>query len=245
VPATSIGDLVLKALAPVLPNNVRAGHFGDSYADFVYGIDPRTKKRYVIAEPVAGGYGGKPFEDGEPALFSMTHGDTYNIPNEVIEVKYPFLVERYELIPDSGGPGKYRGGLGVRKDYRILGHEAGITFTLDRAIHTPPWGLFGGKSGRPNAFTCSRNDGRVEHWRKLTNLRLNPNDLTSLAGGGGGGYGSALERDPELVRLDVMNGYVSVKSAREDYGVVIDQTSLKVDYDSTRRIRHASIESSS
>jgi len=240
-PTTSISDLVLKALAPAIPDKVRAGHFGDSYADFVYGIDPRTKKRYVIAEPVAGGYGGKAFEDGEPGLFSMNLGDTYNIPNEVIEVKYPLLVERYELVADSGGPGKYRGGLGVRKDYRILDHEAGMTFTFDRAIYTPPWGLFGGKPGRPNTFTCNRNDGRVEHWRKFTNLKLKPNDLVSLSGGGGGGYESAHERDPELVSLDVINGYVSVKSAREDYGVVIDEASLNVDYDSTRKLRQTEV----
>lgn len=243
VPATSIPDLVLKALAPALPDKVRAGHFGDSYADYVYGVDPRTRKRYMIVEPVSGGYGGKPFEDGESGLFSMPHGDTYNIPIEVIEVMYPLLVERYQLIPDSGGAGKHRGGLGVRKDYRIIDHEAGMTVTFDRAIYSPPWGLFGGGSGRPNDFTCYRNDGRVEHWRKFTHLRLRPNDLVSLAGGGGGGYGSAVERDPELVRLDVMNGYVSVKSAREDYGVVVDEASLKVDYDSTHRLRQALTES--
>ena len=126
----------------------------------------------------------------------------------------------------------------------MIDHEAGMTVTFDRAIYSPPWGLFGGRSACPNKFTCYGNDGRVEYWRRFTNLRLKPNDLVSLAGGGGG-YGSALERDPELVRLDVMNGYVSVKSAREDYGVVIDEASLKVDYDSTHRLRQALTESGS
>lgn len=236
-PTTSIPDLIMEALASAIPDKIRAGHFGDSMADFIYGIDPRTGKYYVLAEPVAGGYGGKPFEDGESCLHSMDLGDTYNVPMEVLEVNYPLMVERWELIEDSGGAGKHRGGLGTRKDYRILGEEAGLTVTADRAVYTPPRGLFGAKSGRPNISVIYRTDGTVERWRKVTDLRLKNGDVISFCCGGGGGYGNPLERDPGLVRSDVVNGYVSLKSTREDYRVIIDPKTYEVDREATKKLR--------
>jgi N-methylhydantoinase B len=236
-PTTSIPDLLLKALAPAIPDRVRAGHFGDSFANFVYGIDPRTGIYYVHAEGDAGGYGGKPSEDGESALFSMDLGDTYNVPAEVIEAKFPWRVERFDLQQDSGGPGKYRGGLGVRRDYRILGHKAGITATADRVIYSPPWGLFGGKSGKPSISEVYRQDGRVERWRKVSNLPIEPEEVVSFQPGGGGGYGSPLERDPAMVLADVVDGYISFPKAAEEYGVVIDPESMAVDAKATEDLR--------
>lgn len=236
-PTTTIPDLMLKALAPAIPNRVRGGHFGDSMADFIYGTDPRTGKYYVCAEPDGGGYGGKPYEDGESALFSMDLGDTYNVPAEVAEVRYPWRVERFELIRDSGGPGKFRGGLGVRRDYRIIGHKAGLTVTTDRVNYTPPWGLFGGKDARSNITVVYRHDGREERWRKVSNLPLEPDDVVSFQTGGGGGYGSPLERDPQLVLQDVINGYVSLAAAQAEFGVVLDGQAMKVDIEATERLR--------
>ena len=236
-PTTTIPDLILKALAPAIPDKVRAGHFGDSMANFIYGTDPRTGRYYVCAEGDAGGYGGKPHEDGEHALFSMDLGDTYNVPVEVAEVRYPWRVERFELQQNSGGPGKFRGGLGVIRDYRIIDHKAGLTVTTDRVIYTPPWGLFGGKSGKPNITFVYRNDGRVEKWRKISNLPLDENEVVSFQTGGGGGYGSPLERDPKMVLQDVINGFVSLAKAKEEYGVVIDENEMKVDTEATRKTR--------
>jgi N-methylhydantoinase B len=236
-PTTTIPDLILKALAPALPDRVRAGHFGDSMANFIYGIDPRTKRYYVCAEGDAGGYGGKPYEDGEHAFFSMDLGDTYNVPVEVAEVRYPWRVERFELRQGSGGPGKFRGGLGVIRDYRIIGHKAGLTVTTDRVKYTPPWGLFGGKPGSTNITVVYRKGGEQEKWRKISNLPLNENEVVSFQTGGGGGYGSPLERDPELVLRDVVDGYVSQKSAKKDYGVVIDKKTMSVDREATKQLR--------
>jgi len=243
VPTTTIPDLILKALAPAMPDRVRAGHFGDSMANFIYGTDPRTGRYYVCAEGDAGGYGGKPDDDGEPALFSMDLGDTYNVPVEVAEVRYPWRVERFELHQDSGGPGKYRGGLGVLRDYRIIGHKAGLTVTTDRVKYTPPWGLFGGKDGKPSITVVYRNDGKEERWRKISNLPLDQNDVVSFQTGGGGGYGSPLERKPRLVLKDMINGYVSMAKAREDYGVVIDENEMKIDLDATKGLRNKMRES--
>ena len=238
VPTTTIPDLILKALAPAMPDRVRAGHFGDSMANFIYGTDPRTGRYYVCAEGDAGGYGGKPDDDGEPALFSMDLGDTYNVPVEVAEVRYPWRVERFGLHQNSGGPGKYRGGLGVLRDYRIIGHKAGLTVTTDRVKYTPPWGLFGGKDGKPSITVVYRNDGKEERWRKISNLPLDQNDVVSFQTGGGGGYGSPLEREPPLVLKDVINGYVSMAKARGDYGVVIDENEMKIDLDATKGLRN-------
>lgn len=237
-PTTTIPDLILKALAPAIPDRIRAGHFGDSMANFIYGTDPRTGRYYVCAEGDAGGHGGKPDEDGEPALFSMDLGDTYNVPAEVVEVRYPWRVERFELQQDSGGAGQFRGGLGVRRDYHIIGHEAGLTVTTDRVKYTPPWGLFGGKDGKPSITAIYRKDGNEERWRKISNLPLYEDEVVSFQTGGGGGYGSPLERDPQTVLQDVINGYVSVTKAKEDYGVVIDENEMKVDMNATEELRN-------
>ena len=237
-PTNVIPDLILKALAPAMPDRVRAGHFGDSMANFIYGTDPRTDRYYVCAEGDAGGYGAKSDDDGEPALFSMDLGDTYNVPVEVEEVRFPWRVERFELHRDSGGPGKFRGGLGVRRDYRIIDHEAGLTVTTDRVNYSPPWGLFGGKDGKPSITVVYRNDGSEERWRKISNLPIQSNEVVSFQTGGGGGYGPPLERDPEKVLFDVINGYVSLKKAREEYGVVIDEDKMKIDIKATKQLRN-------
>jgi len=167
----------------------------------------------------------------------MTLGDTYNVPAEVVEVRYPWRVELYELAQDSGGAGKYRGGLGVRRDYR-LGFDAGLTVTTDRVKYTPPWGLFGGKPGTTNITVVQRHDGSEERWRKISNLPLKKGEVVSFQGGGGGGYGSPLERDPKRVLRDAIDGYVSLEMAREEYGVIIDEATMKVDGQATEGLRN-------
>jgi len=237
-PTNVIPDLILKALAPAMPDRVRAGHFGDCMAHFIYGTDPRTGRYYVCPEGEAGGYGGKPDDDGECCLFCMNLGDTYNYPAELLEVKYPWRLERFEFLQDSGGPGKFRGGLGTRRDFRILDHKAGLTVTTDRVKYSPPWGLFGGKHGKPSITVIYRNDGSEERWRKVSNLPLAPNEIMSFQTGGGGGYGSPLKREPEKVLFDVINEYVSLKKAREEYGVVIDKDKMKIDIEATKELRN-------
>jgi N-methylhydantoinase B len=173
----------------------------------------------------------------------MALGDTYNLPVEVAEVRYPWQVERFELLQDSGGPGKFRGGLGVRRDYKIIGHDAGMTVTTDRVLNTPPWGIFGGKDGKPSITKVYRTDGSEEKWRKISNLPLKDGDVVSFQTGGGGGYGSPLERDPEMVLEDAINGYVSVKSAKDEYGVVFKKDDMKVDEKATLKLRKEMMQS--
>ena len=235
-PSTTILDLFLKALAPAIPDRVRAGHFGDAMAHFMYGIDPVTSKYFVSAEGNFGGYGGQPADDGESALFSMTLGDTYNVPAEVAEVRFPWHVERLELIRDSAGAGKFRGGLGARQHIRVH-TDTGVTVTTDRVKYTPPWGLFGGKPGTTNITVVQRHDGSEERWRKISGLPLAKGELISYETGGGGGYGDPLERDPQMVLRDVINEYVSLEKAKEEYGVVIDETAMAVDGQATQELR--------
>jgi N-methylhydantoinase B len=116
-------------------------------------------------------------------------------------------------------------------------HDAGLTVTTDRVLNTPPWGLFGGKSGRVNIAEVHRTDGSVEKYRKISNLPLADGDLVAFEPGGGGGYGPPLKRDPEAVLNDILDEYVSLDKAREDYGVVISENSMTVDMEATRKLR--------
>lgn len=236
-PATTIPDMMIRAMAPAMPELVRAGHFGDSMAHFFFGVDPRSGVYYVSAEPDAGGYGAHSAGDGESALHSMALGDTLNLSAEVAEVRFPFRIERIELNKDSGGPGEYRGGLGTKRQYRILGHDAGMTVTADRVINTPPWGLLGGKSGTPSITRVYDKNSNEKTYRKISNLSIEKDCLISFEPGGGGGYGSPLKRDPRKVLQDVIEEYISLEKARDDYGVIIDPASMTVDEDETQKLR--------
>ena len=110
--------------------------------------------------------------------------------------------------------------------------------TTDRVKYTPPWGLFGGKPGDTNITVVHRNDGSEERWRKISNLPIAKGELLSFRAGGGGGYGSPLERDPKKVLRDVIDGYVSLAKAREEYGVVIDETTMNVEGQATQELRN-------
>jgi N-methylhydantoinase B len=231
-------DLLLRTLAPAIPNRVRASSFGSDLANAWSGVDPRTNRLYVFAEPSApGGWGAKPTEDGE-TMFSTDEGNSFYPMVEVFEVLYPMLVRRFELIPDSGGPGKFRGGLGVAREVTPVGHEALVGLAFERQLYSPPWGLFGGKDGKGNFVTITRRNGIVEKHEKITGYPLGDGESILYESGGGGGYGDPLERDEDRVLRDVLDGYVSVASARDDYGVIVDFTNEKVNFEATRRLRN-------
>jgi N-methylhydantoinase B len=138
---------------------------------------------------------------------------------EVNEHSYPILVERYALIPESAGPGKWRGGHGIQKDIRILGGEAQLMNLGERHRIGPP-GLLGGRPGR-KAETVINPDGEAETIHSKGKYRLRDGDVVSHRLSGGGGYGNPLERDPDLVSADVTAGLLSVEGARREYGVIL------------------------
>jgi N-methylhydantoinase B len=218
----NIPDLMLKALAPAIPDRVRASTFGSDVATFIYGTDPRTSRYYImVEESVPGGWGAKPWGDGETALHALAEGDTYNIPVEMVEVNYPLRIGKYEIVPDSGGPGKFRGGLGAVKTVTPIDHDCKFIATFDRSKYSPAWGLFGGKEGGPNKLTILRRDQIEERHVKVTDMPVSAGETIVYEAGGGGGFGDPFLRDPKLVEADVRAGFVSRAAAEREYGVVV------------------------
>jgi N-methylhydantoinase B len=229
-----VTDLVLKALAPALPGLVPAGSKAMQCHAGFGGIDPADGQYYCFLETLAGGYGARATLDGPDAV--QTHGqNTENAPVEETEANYPVRITRYELIPDSEGPGRRRGGLGLRRDYLFPDHETTFSILADRE-RAGPWGLFEGLPGRPAEYVLNP-DGEARRLGSKVTLDLQPGDVVSYRTCGGGGYGPPREREPELVLRDVRQGKVSLERAREVYGVAIDPTTWTVDAEETARLR--------
>ena len=220
-------DLVVTALAPALPEMVAAGHFGDSMVAYLSGADPRRGGQpFLYVMPHAGGWGAFEGGDGEDGLINNVNGGFKDYPVEIFEVKYPALIRSYGFRPDTGGPGRFRGGCGLRRTFEVE-PEARVYLWFERSV-TPGWGLFGGRDavGPDVVVNPGRPDER--HMLKTNAHRLEPGSIVELLTGGGGGFGNPLERDPERVVADVRDGYVSVDAAARDYGVVIDPETLEV-----------------
>lgn len=214
------GDLVTKAFAEAVPEETIGATKGMVCNVAYGGRDPRDDSDYVYYETVAGGYGGRAEKDGMDAV--QTHfQNTANSPIEELEDELPVYVRRYELIQDSEGAGRQRGGLGVRRDLEFYDHEASFSLLTDRT-HSQPWGVFAGHAARPSRFY--RNPGTADEvvLASKSTTKLDPGDVVSVQTPGGGGYGDPLERDPDDVIADVRDGKVSREKAREEYGVVYD-----------------------
>ena len=231
-----VTDLVWKALAPHIPERLSAGHFLSVCATIVGGVDDRTKEPFAIVEPQAGGWGGASGKDGESGLVCSGDGETYIMSNEVIEVRHPILVEQYSLNTEDGcGKGEFRGGFGLVKDYRINNSNATFTASFGRSLF-PCWGMNGGSRGTPNYFIVQRERKEPLKVRKIAAVPLAKWDMIRLKTGGGGGYGDPLKRESSRVLSDVINGYITLERAKEDYGVVID-SNHEVDQKATGYLR--------
>jgi N-methylhydantoinase B len=236
----TIVDTIFKALAPAIPNRVIAGHHADLLVAACHGINPKSAEFFIANfGPLGGGWGAKRREDGVSATVCINDGDTHNSPNEQAEAKFPLVVESYRLVPDSGGAGRHRGGLGVE---RVVRARTAITMNtqIERA-HCKPWGSQGGLAGTGNDVALRLNGT----WKtdfpnaKVLVAALKAGDAFRIRSGGGGGYGSPLEREAELVAQDVRQGYVSIAAAAEHYGVVIDPATLAIDWAATDKLRPA------
>lgn len=229
-----LNEVIFKALAPVLPERTPAGGKAMQCHAGFGGIDPRNGEYYCFLETLAGGYGARHQSDGPDAV--QTHGqNTENAPIEETERYYPVRILRYELVDDSDGPGKFRGGLGLRRDYVFLDHDVTFTVLADRD-KVGPWGFFGGESGR-QAYYIHHHDGMAEVLSSKTTIDVRPGEVVRYETCGGGGFGPAWERDPERVLKDVRQGKVSRERARSRYGVVIDSHQLAVDSAATAALR--------
>ena len=222
-----VSDLIWKALAPVVPHRLPAGHFLSVCGTVVAGAHPDTGELFLLVEPHAGGWGGGGGKDGEQGLMCVADGETYMVPVELLEARYGVLVDQYALdtAPDAGA-GRYRGGRGCVRAYRAVADEIFVTATCGRHKY-PAWGAEGGQDGSPNGVRFLHADGRVVERGKAARYRLERGDVVQIVTGTGGGWGDPHERPPEAVAEDVADGYVSVEQAERDYGVVVDPTTLE------------------
>jgi N-methylhydantoinase B len=222
-----ITEAMLLALSEVVPDRVMAGSHGQITNCGFSGYHPATGRRFVYIDIQGGGAGARPTKDGRDGQDSHL-ARFKNTPIEAVELEYPVRIERYELIPDSGGPGKFRGALGQRRDIRMLIDDVSFARYGDRQ-RFGPWGLFGGKEGAKGRFVLNPETPDEQPLKSKGLDRLNAGDVVSLRLPGAGGYGDPFERDPELVARDVRDGKVSLESARDDYGVALDRETLTVD----------------
>jgi N-methylhydantoinase B len=227
-------EVLFKALAPALPDSVPAGTKGMICHVGFGGEDPRTGDYYTFLETLAGGYGGRIRSDGPDAV--QTHiQNTQNAPIEETELNYPVRITRYNLIPDSEGAGRFRGGLGLCREYVFPEHEPVFTTLADRAKF-PPWGLFQGGEGKPARY-LSFLDGSPRKLPSKGTDEVGLGERIRIETCGGGGYGPPWERDPELVLRDVREEKISPARARDAYGVSVDTENWTVDLGETARLR--------
>jgi N-methylhydantoinase B len=229
-------DTIVAALAEAMPDRVPAGHHGLLGGAVVFfGVNPKTRRRFVVQSLEGGGWGGRPGADGESGTVSVCQGDVRNGSIEGIELKCPVLVESRALRENSGGAGNHRGGLGIDVRVRNL-VEGKWNFEQTRRRNCPPHGLWGGRPGDCGDYLL-RLPGETEY--KSMAASHHPVPVQSeviVRTGGGGGWGDPLARDPEAVRGDVIEQFISGASARDDYGVVL-RGDLSVDVAATARLR--------
>jgi N-methylhydantoinase B len=185
----------------------------------IFGANPKTGRRYVCQNIIGGGWGGRPFEDGASAAVSMCQGDVKNTPIELQELYYPLLYECHAFRADSGGVGKFRGGIGVEVKVKPL-HDFYLSRNTDR-IKCPPWGLLGGSQGAVNETIIQRNGKQEKLPGKFSHLVVHPGETVTFLTAGGGGYGKPSEREEAAVKRDVELGYVSKARAKTDYPMVL------------------------
>ena len=209
-----IFDAINGALAKALPERAM-GAFSHWANPIFGGVHDKTARPWVMYDLIFGGYGGRFDKDGTEALCPVFNAA--NLPIEVHEANNPIRFHRFELIPDSGGPGKHRGGCGIRKDVEILCASATVSLLSDRHRFAP-YGLFGGLAGQRGQTLLIRDGNSIELGSK-ERLPLERHDIISMRLAGAGGYGPPQERDGDCIRRDVERGLVSAQAARAVYGV--------------------------
>jgi len=231
--AMRLVETLYQAVAQALPERVPAGSKGMICHVGFGGRNPRDGELFAFLETVAGGFGGRSSADGPDAVQPHPQ-NTENAPVEETEINYPVRILRYELIEESEGPGRQRGGLGLRRDYTFE-DEVSFTILADRDKWGPS-GLFGGKAARPARYLLDPDGAAIPVSSKAT-LGLKPGEVISIQSCGGGGYGPPEERDPQAVLRDVVHGRISAARAAAEYGVVVDERTGMVDEAATAAAR--------
>lgn len=216
-----ISSAIFRALTQIEGARAMACDQGSSNNMLISGFDPDGGRRYVLYEYPEGGWGANAQRDGLSAVYSIA-GNTWNVPVEVVERRFPLRVERYELREDSGGTGEHRGGLGIRREHRILGHPAEVSI-LGNRVMVPPWGYAGGGEGGAAKYRIQRGSAEPinpapRFGSKAWGVELRDGDVVVQETAGGGGWGDPRRRDRAQVERDVRLGYVSAEAAWRVYG---------------------------
>jgi N-methylhydantoinase B len=228
------GEVVLKALACGMPGRVPACSGGDVCSMMGLGVNPRTGQDWLEATNEAVGFGAHAGGDGADGIMHLSEPGCRNNPVEVLETKAPVFIESYGYRPDTGGPGRFRGGVGVSRVYRFTAPSAGICLVYK--TRTRPWPIGEGRPGASNRIVLNPGTNR-EVIQGGSYNRLGAGEVLANDTGGGGGYGNPLDRDPGRVARDVRNGFVTPQAAVRDYGVVVDAETFEVDASATARLR--------
>jgi N-methylhydantoinase B len=199
-------DLLLRCLAPHFKEIIPAGSFASVCSTVITGKNPDTGKSFILTEPQIGGWGAGPGRDGNHAIFSGLHGETYNCPVEVSESRYGVYIDRLELNDEAGGDGEFIGGRGIRLDYRIRTDNTLLQCGFSRS-KVAPWGVDGGANGTTNYILVYRKNGETERHSLVSDLRVNEGDVVSVRTGCGGGYGDPKKRSEANRKLDAKNGF--------------------------------------
>lgn len=230
----TVVDTVITALAEACPERIPAAHFGTLGGSFAFfGVDPE-RGSFVAQGIEGGGWGGRPEDDGASASVSVCQGDVRNSPVESLELRFPLRVEQRGLRPDSGGPGRRRGGLGMVTEITNLVEGTWRLSMAGRKV-CPPWGLWDGGNGQPGTHQLRRPDGGFE---PVNGRVVAPaGSVARIITGGGGGWGPAAQRPVSQVARDVRQGYVSAAAAAEHYAVVLDESTGQVDVAASEQLR--------
>ena len=228
-------DAIMGALSQAVPGQVIAGCEGGPTLFSVGGTHESVP--FVLTEVLVSTWGARATKDGLEGV-SNPAANLSNCPVELVEAELPLQVTSYGLVPDTGGPGRWRGGLASVREFRFLADRAEFTVRNDRRDH-PPYGLMGGRPGASSRNVLVTPDGEEQliAVMPMRSHRMLPGDIFRLVSAGGGGYGNPMERDPELVLFDVHEGKVSVDAAQREYGVVIDPGKLTIDINATDLLR--------
>jgi N-methylhydantoinase B len=226
-------DVMFGALAQIVPDRMPAAGEGGNTVVCLAGMKP-DRRPFIIVDMICGAWGGRPDQDGIEAITNASQ-NLSNTPIETLERQHPVRIEAYELVDDSAGAGKWRGGLGLRRSYRVLAEEATLQLRADR-VRFAPYGLEG---GAPAALARNflEREGRREALPGKVTMSVRHGDLIVHEQAGGGGFGDARLRDPALVAADVWNGKISADYARRHHAVVVDADTGVLDATETARLR--------
>jgi N-methylhydantoinase B len=220
-PAFQAIEVIYRAIAEALPSAVPAASGGDIAAVVWWGERSNTGDPWAEGGPNPIGHGAHAGGDGASSLMHIGQACSRNSPVEVLEARYPWLLRQTELAPDSCGPGKHRGGLGLDMDFEVL-DDTWITSVVERTKN-PPWGLSGGGEARPNAVSVTLPDGTRKSFGKITRLLIPKGGVLALRTAGGGGYGPPSERDREAIDRDLREGYITPDFAKRHYGYDVEE----------------------